>query len=133
MKPGMVLFCKNFVFEDGTHKNKLFIILSHPRDNICLAVKTTSQKKWRDDKKEGCNNKDGYFFVKGSSNNKFFEEDTWVIMEQVLLFKCENIKAALDSGDVIVITNLAAPFVGELRNCLKSSDDISEEQLAYLK
>lgn len=132
MKPGMVVLWKKFAFEDGTQKDKLFIMLSHPRNHACLAVKTTSQQKWRDTD-EGCHNDKGYFFVKGPSKLRWFNVNTWVIMEQPLLFDCDKLKAAIDSDEVEVKTYLGTQFISELRNCLSNSQDISEEQLTHLR
>lgn len=131
MNPGMVLYWKQFVFENGDPADKLFIVLGHPRNNACLTVKATSQQKWRH-RDEGCHIENGYFFVRGGDKERWFDCNTWIILEQPYLFRCDAIKGAIDSGQAVVKTNLIARFMSELRNCLKRSDDISEEQLAHL-
>ncbi|MDZ7723238.1 MAG: hypothetical protein U5R06_10645 [candidate division KSB1 bacterium] len=72
-----MLFFKDFIFKDGSSKDKLVIILNHPKgEEPYLLCTTTSQKHTR--KKElGCHAKENYFYIDQDQDG--FIKNTWVV------------------------------------------------------
>jgi hypothetical protein len=66
-KTGQILFHKNFVYEDGSKGEKLFIVLNNCGDKEdCLVLKTTSQDRRYQDVQTGCNLKKRAFCIRES-------------------------------------------------------------------
>ena len=125
MKVGAILHYKNFPFENGTTKNKYLVVLGAKPNSDYLCALATSQKHRRKSV-TGCHLQPyAYFFVEGGGKN-FFPLDTWIILSNpVTMKKNEVIKKGFDNI-LEVKFNLVENITGEIRNCLKRSEDISQ-------
>ncbi len=87
-KAGDILLYKDFKFEDGTSKDKLFVVLSDIQNvTVCLMLKTTSQTKRYANAKEGCNPILKVFFIPLDWKIGF-PKDTYVQLPQIIQLNC---------------------------------------------
>lgn len=123
MRQGTVYFHKGCRFHDGEIGDKLFIILNTPRSNeYFITCKTTSQQKWRSDKK-GCNSNDNYYVLK--ENYDFFNEKTWVQFHDYYTISQELLQRYINNGIITKMANLKNQTIRAIINCIGNSDDIS--------
>jgi hypothetical protein len=77
-QPGDIICYKDFQFEDGTKREKLFVVLNAADgDTPCLVLKTTSQEKRYYNSQQGCNPDKKVFFVP-TSWQACFSKDTYI-------------------------------------------------------
>ena len=127
---GAILHWKNFQFENGTTKNKFFVVLGAKTGRNCLVVIATSQPRARS-YEPGCHAEEGYFHIPGG-NKDFFSKDTWLLlMECRILELAAAVKAGLE-GSLKPVDQLREQLANEIRNCLKRTDDVSPVQLELL-
>lgn len=131
LKLGAILHHKDFEFQDGSKKNKYLVVLGAQPDYDYLCVLTTSQQGKRGSER-GCHHKPHtYFFIPADGKNSFLR-NTWLLLSSpVIISKAEMIKKGIEN---IIQTkdNLKQPLIGEIRNCLKASRDISKKQMQLL-
>jgi len=114
---------KDFVFSDGSTKDKFLVVLGRV-DDVVLAVKTTSQgHRYRND--FGCqagSRFPAFFLTQGSC---CFPKATWVCLGDFYQINAANLYGNLTQGRVYVYGELAAELLRDLQFCAKGSDDIS--------
>ena len=127
---GAVLHWEGFEFDDGTAKNKYFVILgAKPRHNY-LVVIATSQPKSRS-YQPGCHAQEGYYHIPEGGKD-FFRKDTWLLlMESLVVRPSEIVKLGLD-GRVRTVGTLRDQVANAIRNCLRQVEDVSQAQLELL-
>ena len=124
---GAVLHWSGFEFEDGTSKDKFFVVLGAKQGHDFLVVITTSQPHVRSFN-PGCHATEGYFHIPGGAKD-FFPKDTWLLlMECRELRAAEVVKSSMD-GSLRDVANLRTQLANEIRNCLKRTEDVSQAQL----
>ena len=131
LKVGAIFHHRDFEFEDGTKRNKYLVVLGAKPDHDYLCALTTSQQRKK--KTEwGCHpNPYCYFYIPGDGKN-FFPKNTWIILsEPVIMSRVEAIEKGMQNI-VHIEANLKDNIAGEIRNCLKSSRDISKRQSQLL-
>lgn len=127
---GAVLHWSGFEFEDGSTKNKYFVVLGAKPESDCLVVIATSRPKDRS-YSPGCHQNEGYYHIPGGGKD-FFPEDTWLLlMECRAMGLAEVLKAAM-ARELTVSGKLRTEIANAIRNCLKRIDDISPVQIALL-
>ncbi len=125
--PGDIIFINDFEFDDGSKRDKLFVVLNVTNGGTpCLVLKTTSQSKRYPDVTQGCNPNKKVFFVPISWES-CFKVDTYIPMPQIFEFSAPDlIKGALKK-QIAVINSLSQNCFAQLKNCLKKfKEDISE-------
>lgn len=127
---GAVLDWDKFPFEDGSSKDKLFVVLGAKQGADYLLVITTSQKHQRNFD-PGCNAGDGYYFIPGGGKD-FFYKDTWVLLASPLPTRTTELVAKSFSDEIRVVGNLRHDVANAIRNCLKQVDDVSQAHLDLL-
>lgn len=130
LKIGAVLHHRDFEFKDGAKRDKYLLVLGAKAGCDFLCALTTSQQ-WKRKAERGCHRHPlTNFFIPGDGNN-FFPKDTWVVLsDPVILSRAEAVAKGLNN--ILQIKgNLKENIIGEIRNCLKGSRDISgkEKQL----
>ena len=125
-QPGQVLFYENYPFEDGTAKDKLFVILYVADINSpCLVLKTTSQSKRYKGCQEGCDPQKRVFFVP-LTWRECFPLDTYIQLPQIIEIPSAEIFAGTLSKRMRLRNTLSIERVKQLKNCLKKfKEDIS--------
>lgn len=84
--PGDILCFRDFEFEDGSKKDKLFVVLNATDVGTpCLVLKTTSQSKRYQGVNQGCNPNKKVFFVPISWES-CFKLDTYIQLPQLFEF-----------------------------------------------
>jgi len=128
---GAVLFIKEFKFENGNIKDKLFVVLGarEGKDYLCAAA---TSKQWKMGATTGCHhNPRTYFYILGDGKN-FFEQNTWILLSYKKIFKTGWLLNEKFQGRATIIGNLNQNITGQIRNCLKASKDISALELDLL-
>lgn len=123
---GDVLFYRDFVFEDGSKGNKLFIVLCSK--SVCLALKTTSDKKgYYRGAREGCNPKRKVFLI--PEKKEGFPANTYVQFPLVVEITIpELIKGGQSKKIEVLRQPISSGCLQLIRDCLKYfKDDISGE------
>ena len=126
-KPGDILWYKDFEFEDGTRKDKLFIALN-TADNAtpCLVLKTTSQPRRYLNSQKGCNPDKKVFFVPTKWQN-WFNKDTFIQLPQIFEFTTAELLRGGRQHQIEIKAAISSDCLAQLKNCLKKfKEDISE-------
>lgn len=79
---GSVYFHKNYIFEDGTVRDKFLICVGYAPNRKPLICLTTS-KQWHFQEKGAFLSTD-FLFIK--ANRYLFKKDTWVVFKDVKIF-----------------------------------------------
>ena len=126
MLVGTILLHKNFVFDDGTTKDKYLIIIASVNNNL-IAVKTTSQgHRYRND--FGCQSGSrfpAFLLVQGCC---CFPKNTWICLGDFYEMDSIALQTQIGNGQVYRFGNLENEFTRDIQFCAKECDDISELQ-----
>lgn len=127
-QPGQILFYENYKFEDGSSKDKLFVILCISDINSpCLVLKTTSQSKRYKNCLEGCDLKNRSFFVP-LTWNECFPLDTYIQLPEIIEIPSAEIFAGTLARKMHIKNALSYDCFQKLKSCLrKFKNDISLE------
>ena len=127
-KPGEVLFYSNYVFDDGSAQDKLFVVLSSADlECPCLVLKTTSRPERYADASKGCNPKKNVFLVPASWGN-CFRVDTYIQLPQIIEIPTKELLEGSFASAIKVISSLSSDCYAQLKSCLKYfRDDIAEQ------
>lgn len=125
-QPGQVLHYRDFLFEDGSTGDKLFVILNDADiDSPCLVLKTTSQPQRYMGVSAGCNPQRNVFFVP-LSWQECFSLDTYIKLPEIIEVSMKELLQGTFSKKIRMINTLSANCFTQLKNCLKQfRDDIS--------
>lgn len=125
-QPGEILFYTDYVFEDGSKGDKLFVVLNVADiKSPCLVLKTTSQSERYEGVGKGCDPKKKVFFVPRDWEN-CFELDTYIQLPEIIPISTEELLKGALSKNIRVINCLSADCFAQLKNCLKQfKEDIS--------
>jgi hypothetical protein len=132
MTCGTVLSDKNFQFSNGKSSPKLLIVLCEFGTNYLILV-TTSQPHSKG-KKSGCQNKDkppNYFLPKGSC---WFDDDTWVQLDEVVELDSTIQGYKKKDGTVVEYKDvLPTALMKHILDCALESEFIEEFYLDFLR
>jgi hypothetical protein len=118
-QPGQILYYKDYPFEDGSTKDKLFLILYVADINSpCLVLKTTSQSKRYSGAAKGCDPKNKVFFVP-QDWRECFPIDTYIQLPQIIEIPSAEIFAGTLSKRIYVKNSLSADCFKLLKDCLR--------------
>lgn len=131
MKPGDVLFHKDYKFDDGDTSDKLLIVLAAAPPHEVMVVLTTSQQHRRE-LRDGCHTNPGQSYFTFNANPGGFKKTTWVLLTPRLMF-VRALELKMDSGQVKPVQSLRETDLRAVINCLKKSDDVSPFHLSLLK
>lgn len=127
MTPGTIYLHKEFLFADGTTKDKYLVVLGNLEKGIVLVAKTTSKgHHYRND--FGCQsaNRFAAFFFPASST--CFQKNTWICLSEFYELSENQLTQGLATGGVFRIGHLGNPLTRDVQFCAKGSDDISATQ-----
>ena len=132
--PGDVILYKNYQFEDGSSRDKLFVVLNNPDASCpCLVLKTTSQQKRYNGVTEGCNTGRKKTFYIPAAWNECFKIDTFVQFPIIIELPIGSMMSAAMAKNVMQIDTLSEKCLALLMSCLKKyKDDIAERHLVML-
>jgi hypothetical protein len=125
--PGDILCCKDFQFEDGSKRDKLFVVLNiADGETSYLVLQTTSQSRKYPGVNQGCNPAKKVFFVPVNWAN-CFKLDTYIQLPQILEFSVPELIGGSLSRRISVTNALSSDCLAQLKNCLKKfKRDLSE-------
>jgi hypothetical protein len=131
MRPGTVLFFKDFRFKDGSSKDKLVIILNNPQgDDPFLLCPTTSQQYTRK-RVLGCYSSDNYFFIDSNQDN--FKKDTWVVFHNIYSYSAAAILSSSFAGQISQLFEIEPSLWSVIKNCILRSVDIDQDYLELIQ
>lgn len=131
MKPGDVLFHKDYKFDDGDTSDKLLIVLAAAPPHEVMVVLTTSQQHRRE-LRDGCHTCPAQSYFTFNANLGGFKKTTWVLLTPRLMF-VRALELKINSGQVKPVLALRDVDLRSVVNCLKKSDDVSPFHLSLLK
>ena len=121
---GQILFCKDFVFTDGSTGQKLVIALNAcDNTETSLVLKTTSQKRRYYYSHPGCNSPKKCFCIYAEcKQGGFNEEYTFVQLDQIYPI---NVEQLLNVRQISFLGRMSDICFANLKKCLrKYKDDI---------
>jgi hypothetical protein len=130
MKPGDVVFCEDFRFEDGDISDKLFVILAPAPDHKVMLVLTTSQQHRRD-LKDGCHPTTNESYFTFNANRAVFDTTTWIVLTPRIMYE-RGFQLKIDDERAKIIGTLKDADFRAIVNCLKKSEDVSPFHLSLL-
>lgn len=125
---GEILYYSDYVFEDGSKADKLFVVLNAADIDLpSLVFRTTSQSRRYEGVVQGCNPQKRVFFVPADWG-RCFELDTYIQLPQILEISTEELLKGALSKKIRIVGSLPADCFVQLKNCLKRfKEDISPE------
>jgi len=126
-QPGDILCDKEFQFEDGSKKEKLFVVLNAADGGTpSLVLKTTSQEKRYHGSRQGCN-PDKKVFHAPAKWQTCFSKDIYIQLPQIIEFSAAELIRGGLSHRIYANKSISPDCLAQLKNCLKKfKDDVSE-------
>lgn len=123
---GEILDYSDYVFEDGSKGDKLFIVLNAADTDLpSLVLKTTSQSRRYEGVVQGCNPQKRVFFVPADWG-RCFELDTYIQLPEILEISTEELLQGALRKKIRIIGSLSVDCFAQLKNCLKRfKEDVS--------
>lgn len=126
MVPGKILLHRNFVFSDGTTKDKYLIIIGRVDEKV-LAVKTTSKgHRYRND--FGCQSGSRFPAFLLTAGSCCFPRNTWVCLGDFYEIESDELSLKVSGGQVYTYGVLPPELLRDIQFCAKGCDDISGHQ-----
>lgn len=123
---GAILHHRNFMFKDGSEKNKYLVILGAKPNHDYLCVLTTTSQ-WIRKRQKGCHHKPRtYFFIPQNTAN-FFSKDTWLILSKPRILSRPKMLEKRTEKIIQVKGNLNDTLTADICKCLTDSEDLSGE------
>ena len=123
---GEILDYSDYVFEDGSKGDKLFIVLNAADTDLpSLVLKTTSQSRRYEGVVQGCNPQKRVFFVPADWG-RCFELDTYIQLPEILEISTEELLQGALRKKIRIIGSLSVDCFAQLKNYLKRfKEDVS--------
>ena len=116
-RAGQILFHKGFVFHNKSAGNKLLVVLNTCNNKgICLALKTTSQKKYYAWCHPGCNSTKKCFCIYIECRQGF-DKETFVQLDQIYPI---NVDELLNSSLITFVDHLSDSCFARVKKCLRN-------------
>lgn len=130
MKPGTILLHKNFVFADGTTKDKYLVVLGNS-SGVIVAAKTTSKgSRYRNE--HGCQSGNYFPAFLLTAGCCCMPLNTWVCLSEFYEFQDTRLVQGVTAGDIFRQGLLGDSLTRDLQFCAKECDDISAHQEAVI-
>lgn len=134
MHQGTIIIYENYRFNDGSIKDKLFIILNNSLDaHYLFTLKTTSQvKKQRlrinTTLDSGCNEIHKMYYLIKQKHENMFDRDTIIHLDKVYKFRSHEIIHKKFKDECRIIGKLSNNILSDVLKCFKNyQDDIEIE------
>jgi hypothetical protein len=126
-QPGDIFVVKDFIFEDGSQRDKWFVVLNASNlEKPCIVLKTTSNPKRYQSCVKGCN-KDLRCFFTPIIWQTCFKIDTYIQLPQIFEFSAETLLKDKFMGRIVFQPALSVDCFAQLKGCLASyKDDITQ-------
>ncbi len=127
-QPGEVLCYRDYRFENGSSRDKLFVVLNAAdSDTPCLLLKTTSQPRRYLGVRRGCNLQKRVFFVPADWG-KCFDSDTYIQLPEIVELPTAELLRGAFSNLIYRVNSLSSDCFAQLKNCLKQfKQDIAQQ------
>ena len=137
IKPGDIFIYKQYTFEDGSQKDKWFVVLngsdnsSNP-ETACLVLKTTSNPKRYGGCVKECNKNLRCFFAPATWQT-CFTTDTYIQLPEIREFSNGILFKESLARKIEFKSPLTSDCLGQLKSCLAGfKDDISPRHWALI-
>lgn len=126
-QPGEIICYKNYQFDNGSTRDKLFVVLNAADSSApCLVLKTTSKADRYLNVKGGCNPSKKVFFVPKASK-ECFDDDTYIQLPQVIEIPTSDFLQRALENVLYRIGELSPNCLAQLKNCLRGfKSDLAE-------
>lgn len=123
--PGDILHYEGFVFENGTVKNKYFIVL---HGDPCLTLITTSQSlRYPMVEKLGCHAQKMTFFIP-NGEVKTFTKPTYLVMQKIYELPNSDVQKFIVTKQITKKATLPEVLFNSIKKCLSHfREDIADE------
>lgn len=126
MKPGTILLHKNFVFADGTTKDKYLIIIGCDK-TVYITAKTTSKgHRFRND--HGCQSGNYYPAFLLTVGCCCLPLSTWICLNEFYEIRKDMLSQGVIDGEIFRQGTLEDSITRDVQFCAKNCDDISSYQ-----
>jgi hypothetical protein len=125
-QPGEVIVVKQFEFEDGSPRDKWFVVLNaSDLEKPCIVLKTTSHPNRYRNCVKGCNKNLRCFFAPATWQPSF-RVDTYIQLPHIYEFPASTLLRDCLAGRVEFKTPLTTNCFGQVKSCLAGfKDDIA--------
>lgn len=132
MSPCSVIHIDNFLFDDGTFKNKFVICLNGGTQNNHIVAVITSQAKWYF-RQPGCQllHKLPFFLIPQGSET-FLLKDSYVQLDEIRIYNRSELLQMCLSGSANLAGVLNPNLAKAVISCASNAEDISDEQAEVL-
>lgn len=130
MKPGTILLHKNFVFADGTTKDKYLVVLGNSSGVIVSAKTTSKGSRYRND--HGCQSGNYFPAFLLTAGCCCLPLNTWVCLGEFYEFQDTRLVQGITAGDIFRQGFLDDSLTRDIQFCAKGCDDISAHQEAVI-
>ncbi len=116
---GEIISWPNYPFPDGSHSNKLFVVLNNSSnsEDPCLLLITTAQSKWYPNFQNGCNLKLQCFHIP-LEWREGLRKPTFVLLPNILEITCAQLWGMYEDGVVALNIRLSAGCFKKMKECL---------------
>lgn len=126
-QPGDIFIVKDFTFDDGSQRDKWFVVLNtSDLEKPCIVLKTTSNPKRYQGCVKGCNKNLRCFFTPVTWQT-CFKLDTYIQLPQIFEFTAETLLKDNLAGKIEFLPSLTVDCLAQLKSCLAFyKDDIAQ-------
>jgi hypothetical protein len=132
-QPGEIFIFKQYSFEDGSQRDKWFVVLNNSDlEKPCLLLKTTSHPERYLGCTRGCNKGLRCFFAPITWQT-CFKKDTYIQIPEIFEFNASILLKGGLASQIEFQPPLTSDCFGQLLSCLASyKDDISQTHWALI-
>lgn len=125
LTPGDIIHYSNFSFDNGTIRDKFFIVL---HKNPCLTLITTSNDlRYPMVDSLGCHPPKMTFFLP-ARHHAVFSQPTYLVMTRIWEFDVSTVKELVGKSKITKKTPLTSQLLLDIKDCLKNfHEDIATE------
>ena len=123
MPPGSIIFHKDFLFADGTSKDKYLVVLGGNASSVITAKTTSKGSRYRLD--HGCQAGNRFAAFLLTVGCCCLPKSTWICFSEFYEIPVAVLTARRAAGEVFHFGQLAPELTRDVQACAATCDDIS--------
>lgn len=131
MNPGTILLHKDFLFSDGTTKNKFLVVLGCDKDIFVVAKTTSKGHRFRSD--HGCQAGNYYPAFLLTAGCCCLPLNTWICFSEFYELEAGKLRQGIGCGQIYRQGVLDHSLTRDVQFCAINCDDISSFQDALIQ
>ena len=124
MKPGAILFHKDFLFSDGTSKHKYVVVIGTGPSSVVVAKTTSKGHNYRND--HGCQAGNHFAAFLLTLGCCCLQKNTWICFSEFYEIKTQTLTAKLVAGEVYQYGQLDPEITRDVQVCAAGCDDLEK-------